>query len=201
MSDSVAIPQDLRQRRLLLQTTATLGGIGVVGTMLPFVQSMAPSAAARSRGAPVEVNPDAIRPGSLVTVAWRGKPVWILHRTRDMLARLGQHDSLLADPLSGQDQQPPYARNAARSVRPDFFVAIGICTHLGCVPTYRPEVGAADLGDRWPGGFFCPCHGSKFDLAGRVFRNVPAPLNLEIPPYEYQGETKLMIGQDLRGPA
>lgn len=201
MSNSVAISQDLRQRRLLLRTTATLGGIGVVGTMLPFVQSMAPSNAAKSRGAPVEVSLDAVRLGSLVTVAWRGKPVWILHRTRDMLDRLGQHDSLLADPLSAQDQQPTYARNAARSVRPDFFVAIGICTHLGCVPTYRPEVGAADLGDRWPGGFFCPCHGSKFDLAGRVFRNVPAPLNLEIPPYEYRGETMLIIGQDRRGPA
>ncbi|MGX6564757.1 ubiquinol-cytochrome c reductase iron-sulfur subunit [Cupriavidus necator] len=201
MSNPTAGPQNARQRRRLLLATGTVGGVGLVGTMLPFVASMAPSEAARSRGAPVEVNLDSVEPGSLVTVAWRGKPVWILHRTPDMLDRLGKHDSLLSDPLSKKDQQPAHARNATRSLRPDFFVAIGICTHLGCVPTYRPDVGAADLGGRWPGGFFCPCHGSKFDLAGRVFRNVPAPLNLEIPPYEYQGETKLVVGKDRNGPA
>ncbi|WP_024973262.1 ubiquinol-cytochrome c reductase iron-sulfur subunit [Ralstonia pickettii] len=202
MNNLDVIPQDLRLRRLLLQTTATVGGIGVVGTMLPFVQSMAPSNAAKSRGAPVEVSLGAVEPGVLVTVAWRGKPVWILHRTTAMLEGLGKHDDLLSDPRSEQtQQQPAYARNVTRSLRPDFFVAIGICTHLGCIPTYRPDVSPADLGGRWPGGFFCPCHGSKFDLAGRVFRNVPAPLNLEIPPYEYQGEARLVIGQDRSGPA
>ncbi|KDP87172.1 ubiquinol-cytochrome C reductase [Cupriavidus sp. SK-3] len=199
MIDPAASPQSARQRRLLLLATGTMSGVGLVGTLLPFIASMAPSDAARSRGAPVEVDLDSVEPGSLVTVAWRGKPVWILHRTGDMLERLGRHDSLLGDPLSKKDQQPANARNATRSLRPDIFVAIGICTHLGCVPTYRPEAGAADLGDDWPGGFFCPCHGSKFDLAGRVFRNVPAPLNLEIPPHAYQGETHLVIGQDRNG--
>ncbi|WP_367395218.1 ubiquinol-cytochrome c reductase iron-sulfur subunit [Cupriavidus sp. Agwp_2] len=201
MNNPMAVSQNARQRRLLLQATGTLGGVGLVGTMVPFVASMAPSEAARSRGAPVEVNLDTATLGSLVTIAWRGKPVWILHRTSDMLDRLGRHDRLLADPLSKEAQQPAYARNATRSLRPDFFVAIGLCTHLGCVPTYRPDAGAADLGDDWPGGFFCPCHGSKFDLAGRVFRAVPAPLNLEIPPYEYQGETRLVVGQDRSGSA
>ncbi|CAG9184805.1 Ubiquinol-cytochrome c reductase iron-sulfur subunit [Cupriavidus laharis] len=199
MNNPTADTQNARQRRLLLLATGAMGGVGLVGAMVPFVASMAPSDAARSRGAPVDVSLGAVEPGGLVTVAWRGKPVWILHRTRDMLARLGRHDRLLSDPLSQKDQQPAYASNATRSLRPDFFVAVGICTHLGCVPTYRPDVGAADLGDDWPGGFFCPCHGSKFDLAGRVFRNVPAPLNLEIPPHAYQGETRLVIGQDRNG--
>lgn len=193
--------QNARQRRQLLLATGAAGGVGLVGTMLPFVASMAPSDATKSMSAPVEVDLETVELGALVTVAWRGKPVWILHRTQDMLVRLGRHDRLLADPLSKEAQQPAYARNATRSLRPDFFVAIGICTHLGCVPTYRPEVSAADLGDDWPGGFFCPCHGSKFDLAGRVFRAVPAPLNLDIPPYEYQGETRLVVGQDRNGPA
>ncbi|SCU74710.1 Ubiquinol-cytochrome c reductase iron-sulfur subunit [Cupriavidus necator] len=201
MNNPTAGSPNARQRRRLLLATGTVGGVGLVGTMLPFVASMAPSDAARSRGAPVEADLDSVAPGALVTVAWHGKPVWILHRTRAMLDGLGKHDSLLADPLSREEQQPAYARNATRSLRPDFLLAIGLCTHLGCVPTYRPEVGAADLGDDWPGGFFCPCHGSKFDLAGRVFRNVPAPLNLEIPPYAYQGETRLVVGQDRSGPA
>ncbi|MEN7527568.1 ubiquinol-cytochrome c reductase iron-sulfur subunit (plasmid) [Cupriavidus basilensis] len=199
MNGSIAMPRDLRQRRLLLRATGTLGGIGIAGAMLPFVQSMAPSNAARSSGAPVDVRLDTVKPGNVVTVAWRGKPVWILHRTEAMLAGLRKHDDLLADPQSRQSQQPSYAANEARSIRPNFFVAIGICTHLGCVPIFRPEVAAADLGDRWPGGFFCPCHGSKFDLAGRVFKSVPAPLNLEIPPHEYLGDTRLVVGRDRFG--
>ncbi|WP_454727997.1 MULTISPECIES: ubiquinol-cytochrome c reductase iron-sulfur subunit [Cupriavidus] len=201
MSDPGAFPQKSRERRLLLLATGPIGGVGLVGAMLPFVASMAPSNAARSRGAPVEVSLDAVAPGTLVTIAWRGKPVWILHRTGGMVEQLGKHDSLLDDPQSKQDQPPSYARNVIRSLRPDFFVAVGICTHLGCVPTYRPEAGAADLGDRWPGGFFCPCHGSKFDLAGRVFRNVPAPLNLEIPPYEFLDGTRLVVGKNRYGAA
>ncbi len=146
MNNPTADTQSARQRRLLLLATGAMGGVGLVGAMVPFVASMAPSDAARSRGAPVDVRLGAVEPGGLVTVAWRGKPVWILHRTRDMLARLGRHDRLLSDPLSQKDQQPAYASNATRSLRPDFFVAVGICTHLGCVPTYRPDVGAADLG-------------------------------------------------------
>ncbi|CAJ0804035.1 MULTISPECIES: ubiquinol-cytochrome c reductase iron-sulfur subunit [Ralstonia] len=199
MSKPSVDSRTVRQRRLLLLATGTVGGVGLAGATLPFVASMAPSRAARSKGAPVEVNLDSVEPGALVTVAWRGKPVWILHRTRDMLDRLGTHDNLLGDPRSKEDQQPAYARNATRSLRPDYFVAVGICTHLGCIPNYRPEVGAPDLGDHWPGGFFCPCHGSKFDLAGRVFLNVPAPLNLEIPPYQYLDNTRLIVGEDRFG--
>lgn len=201
MIDSAAFRQSARQRRLLLLATRAMGGVGLVGTMLPFVASMAPSNGAKSRGAPVEVSLDAVEPGALATIAWRGKPVWILHRTSDMLDRLGKHDSLLSDSLSKESQQPLDARNATRSFRPDFLVAVGICTHLGCVPTYRPDADAADLGERWSGGFFCPCHGSKFDLAGRVFRDVPVPLNLEIPPYKYLGESRLMVGKDRYGVA
>lgn len=128
---------------------------------------------------------------------WRGKPVWILHRTPEMIERLRTHDDLLGDPNSKRaDQQPAYARNAFRSVKPEYGVLVGICTHLGCIPTFRPEPGAADLGASWPGGFFCPCHGSKFDLAGRVFRNVPAPSNLEVPPHRYEGDRRVLIDAD-----
>lgn len=132
----------------------------------------------------------------LVTVEWRGKPVWILHRTGQMLSLLNKHDDQLVDPKSLASQQPVYAKNATRSIRPEYLVVIGICTHLGCIPLYRPEVGAADLGPDWPGGFYCPCHGSKFDLAGRVVKNVPAPRNLDIPPHEYVSDTRLLIGKD-----
>ena len=133
-----------------------------------------------------------------ITVEWRGKPVWILHRTREMLNLLSKHDVELRDPQSEQPQQPEYARNATRSINPRYFIATGICTHLGCIPTYRNEAGAADLGAAWPGGFFCPCHGSRFDLAGRVFKGVPAPTNLVIPPHRYVTDTRVVIGDDTR---
>lgn len=181
-------------RRMLLAATAGMGGIAVIGTAIPFVSSMAPSEAAKAAGAPVEVDVSTIAPGKLLTVEWRGKPVWILHRTDAMLSALDQHNQLLADPTSKTPQQPKAADNPARALKPPFFVAIGICTHLGCIPTFRPEPGAADLGPEWPGGFYCPCHGSKFDLSGRVFKNVPAPLNLEIPEYHYVGENRLIVG-------
>lgn len=187
---------ELRRRRILLVATAGMGGIAVAGTAIPFMETLAPSEAAKAAGAPVEVDIGRIAPGTLITVEWRGKPVWILHRTDAMLAMLGKHDQLLADPKSSQEQQPPYATNAVRSIRPPFFVAAAVCTHLGCVPTFRPEPGAADIGADWPGGFYCPCHGSRFDLAGRVFKNVPAPLNLEVPPYTYLSDTRLLIGAD-----
>jgi ubiquinol-cytochrome c reductase iron-sulfur subunit len=187
---------ELRKRRILLAATAGAGGIGLVSAIIPFVESMEPSEAAKAAGAPVEVDVSRLAPGRVITVEWRGKPVWILHRTDAMLALLGKHDVMLADPRSTQDQQPPYAANATRSIRPPFFVAVGICTHLGCVPTFRPEPGAADIGADWPGGFYCPCHGSRFDLAGRVFKNVPAPLNLEVPPYRFVSDTRLLIGAD-----
>jgi ubiquinol-cytochrome c reductase iron-sulfur subunit len=157
---------------------------------------MAPSEAARAAGAPVEVDTGRAEPGALVTVEWRGRPVWIMRRTDAMLASLDKHNDQLVDPKSTQPQQPPYVANPTRSINPTLFVVTGICTHLGCVPSYRPEPGAADLGADWPGGFYCPCHGSKFDLAGRVFKNVPAPTNLEIPPHTYLTDTRLLIGED-----
>jgi len=185
---------DPQRRQILLAATTGVGVLGVVATAAPFVESMEPSEAAKAAGAPVEVDIGSLAPGKLETVEWRGKPVWILHRTDDMLARLKTLDARLADPHSKQDQQPKYADNESRAIRPPYFVAIGICTHLGCVPTYRPEPGAPDLGADWPGGFYCPCHGSRYDLAGRVYKNVPAPLNLEVPPYEFLSDTRLVIG-------
>jgi ubiquinol-cytochrome c reductase iron-sulfur subunit len=189
------------QRRLLVKATAAAGGVGLATAMIPFIQSMSPSEAAKAAGAPVEVDLSAVAPGSLSTVEWRGRPVWVLHRTGAMLAALNQHPERLADPRSQQDQQPPYAANATRSIRPEFMVMIGICTHLGCVPVFRPEVAPPDLGADWEGGFYCPCHGSRFDLAGRVYRNVPAPRNLEVPPYVFLSDARLVIGTDQRGSA
>jgi ubiquinol-cytochrome c reductase iron-sulfur subunit len=181
-------------RRALLIATGAATGIGVIATAIPFVESMEPSEAAKAAGAPVEVDIGNIEPGKLVSVAWRGKPVWVLHRSEEMLASLQKDTALLADPDSARSEQPKNAANPTRAIKPPFFVAIGICTHLGCVPVFRPEAGAADLGPGWPGGFYCPCHGSKYDLAGRVYKNVPAPLNLEVPEYQYLSDTKIRIG-------
>ncbi|WP_332698940.1 ubiquinol-cytochrome c reductase iron-sulfur subunit [Devosia sp.] len=193
-----AIPPD-PARRVWLTAACAAGGAGIVATSVPFVVSMAPSERARALGAPVEVDVGPIKPGELQTVEWRGKPVWVLRRTADMLGSLRIHDDLLSDPHSSRrGQQPAYARNDLRSMKPDIAVLVAICTHLGCVPSFRPEPGAADIGASWPGGFYCPCHGSKFDLAGRVFKNVPAPSNLEVPPHHYTGESKLLIGEGPR---
>jgi ubiquinol-cytochrome c reductase iron-sulfur subunit len=189
---------ELARRKFLLISTAGVGGVGLVATAIPFIESMAPSERARAAGAPSEIDITRIAPGALATVEWRGKPVWVLHRTSAMIANLGKHDDLLLDPGSESDQQPRYAKNAGRSRRPDFLVVTAICTHLGCIPVYRPEPGAADLPPGWPGGFYCPCHGSTYDLAGRVFKNVPAPLNLEVPPHAYHGD-KLVIGDEKHG--
>lgn len=183
-------------RRLWLTAASVSGGIGAVGAAIPFVASLAPSERARALGAPVEVDTGGIRPGELVTVEWRGRPVWILKRTPEMLQALQQHDNVLSDPLSKREElQPAYARNAFRSIKPEISVLVGICTHLGCVPTFRPA-GSAGAEPDWPGGFFCPCHGSKFDLAGRVYKNVPAPTNLEVPAHRYLSPSVLLIGQD-----
>jgi ubiquinol-cytochrome c reductase iron-sulfur subunit len=186
---------DRRRRRWLASATASIGGAGLVLTAIAFIRSMGPSERAKAAGAPVEVDPRAIAPGSLATAEWRGRPVWILHRSPDMLSRLQGHDAQLADPLSRQSVQPPWAANPVRSLRPAFLVVTGICTHLGCVPVFRPETAPADLGADWPGGFYCPCHGSRFDLAGRVFKNVPAPRNLEVPPHAYLANGLLRIGE------
>jgi ubiquinol-cytochrome c reductase iron-sulfur subunit len=186
---------ELARRKFLLASTAGVGGVGLVATAVPFVASMAPSERARAAGAPAEVDVTRIAPGTLATVEWRGKPVWVLHRTPAMVASLGKHDALLADPQSLEDQQPAYAKNAARSRRPDYLVVIAICTHLGCIPVFRPDADAPGLPPDWPGGFYCPCHGSAYDLAGRVFKNVPAPRNLEVPPHAFHGD-QLVIGED-----
>lgn len=189
---------NINRRRLLILAATGVGAVGLAAVSLPFVKSMLPSDAAKAAGAPVTVDISRVEPGMLLVVEWRGKPVWILHRTDAMLAGLGQHDNRLRDPQSSTPQQPEYARNATRSIKPRYLVAIGICTHLGCVPLYRPELATAELGPDWPGGFYCPCHGSRFDLAGRVFQNVPAPLNLVIPPHRYLSETILLVGEDGR---
>jgi ubiquinol-cytochrome c reductase iron-sulfur subunit len=188
--------EDERRRQFLMLATAAMGGVGLVATAVPFVASMLPSERAKAAGAPVEVDLNTIAPGVLQTIEWRGKPVWVLHRTAPMLASLRGHDARLADPLSDEPQQPAYAKNPLRSIKPSFLVLTAICTHLGCIPVFRPEPGAADLGSDWPGGFYCPCHGSRFDLAGRVFRNVPAPRNIEVPPHAYLSETRLLVGED-----
>lgn len=193
---SELLPADPARRRWIAAASAA-GGVGVAATAVPFVGSMAPSERAKAFGAPVEVDITRVEPGELSSVSWRGKPVWVLHRTPAMLKALDGHDGLLADPHSERpEQQPEYARNQWRSSRPEMLVLVAICTHLGCVPTFRPEPGAADIDASWPGGFYCPCHGSKFDLAGRVFKNVPAPSNLEVPPYRYVDASRLLIGVD-----
>lgn len=190
------------ERRRMLLLTAAVAGAGVAATAVPFVASLAPSERARAMGASVEVDIGDIPPGGSKTVEWRGKPVWIMRRTPEMLAALSAHDAELADPASRKDQQPDYARNPQRSIRPELFVAVGICTHLGCSPTQLPAgTNNPAVGSDWAGGFFCPCHGSTFDLAGRVFRNKPAPTNLEVPPYKYLADSKLLIGEDDAGAA
>jgi len=187
-------------RRQWLLATATAGGVAAVATAVPLVSSFAPSERARATGAAVEVDLGDIPPGGTKTVEWRGKPVWVLRRTPEMLATLAALDPALADPASRRDQQPAYATNAARAIRPEWLVVVGICTHLGCSPSAVPAGSAnPSVGDHWAGGFFCPCHGSTFDLAGRVFKNKPAPTNLEVPPHHFLADARLLIGED--GPA
>jgi len=188
-------PKDPERRRWLTATSVA-GGAGLIATSVPFVASMAPSEKARALGAPVELSLHDIAPGELRTVEWRGKPVFVLRRSPEMLDALTRHDDMLADPRSTKSEQPDYARNTARAVKPEYSVMVGLCTHLGCIPTFRPIPGAADLGANWPGGFFCPCHGSKFDLAGRVFKNVPAPTNLDVPAHHFVDGNRLLIGVD-----
>jgi len=185
------------EKRLWLIATGVGGGIATIATAVPFVSSFAPSERAKAAGGPVEVDLSDIPPGGSKTVEWRGKPVWVIWRTPEMQAALLGHDADLVDPQSERDQQPDYARNTARAIKPELFVAVGICTHLGCSPNKVPA-GAANpslLAD-WPGGFFCACHGSTFDGAGRVFKNKPAPTNLEIPPYRFTSDSRIVVGTD-----
>lgn len=187
------------RRRILIGATSAVGAVGVVGAAIPFVGSWNPSAKAKAAGAPVKYNISKIEPGAMVTVEWRGKPVYILRQTQESLDNLKKIEgmNLLLDPHSDQPQQPAYAKNTERAINKEYTVILGLCTHLGCAPLFRPDVGAVDLGgDKWLGGFFCPCHGSKYDLAGRVYTGVPAPLNLEVPPYKYESESVIVIGED-----
>jgi len=191
---------DTRKRKFLIAATTAVGGVAAAGVAVPLVMSMLPSARAKAAGAPVEVDISKVEPGMLLTVEWRGKPVWIVNRTKEMLDLLAKHDDQLSDPKSEQPQQPDYCKNATRSIKPEYLVAVGICTHLGCSPSEKLKLGSeSGLGADWPGGFFCPCHGSRFDLAARVYKNVPAPINLEIPPHQYLSDAKLLIGVDAKG--
>ena len=192
---SATLPID-PSRRLWMTTASVAGGAGLVASAVPFVASLAPSERARALGAPIEVGLQGMRPGELKVVEWRGKPVFVLRRSQDQLASLERHDDLLADPRSRRSEQPDYASNTACSARPEFVVLEAVCTHLGCIPAFRPTPGSPDVGASWPGGFFCPCHRSKFDLAGRVFKNVPAPTNLSVPPYQFTSDSTLLIGVD-----
>lgn len=188
---------DLKKRRFLTASTAVVGVIGVGFAAVPFIGSWNPSERAKALGAPEEADISKLEPGGLLRVSWRGKVVWVVHRTQQNLADLPTLDDKLADPNSEvASQQPPYAQNETRSIKPAYGVLVGICTHLGCSPTYRPEIGAEDLGADWKGGFYCPCHGSLFDLAGRVYSGVPAPTNLVVPPHQYLSDDVILIGVD-----
>ena len=187
---------DLRKRRLLTAATGVVGAIGAGYVVYPFLAAWAPSERAKAAGAPVEADISKLEVGQMLRVKWRGKPVWIVRRTEKNLQDLTTLDGMLADPSSEMPQQPEYCQNSHRSIKPEYLVAIGICTHLGCSPTYRPDIAPADLGSDWIGGFFCPCHGSRFDLAARVYSGVPAPSNLVIPPHQYLSENKILIGVD-----
>lgn len=186
---------DRKRRHFLTVATTVVGGVGAVATAIPFLSSMQPSARARAAGAPVELDISKLEPGAMTTVMYRGKPIAVVRRTADMLERLKALDSdKLRDPESREEQQPDYAANELRSRRPEILVVESRCTHLGCSPTFKPGEDAG-LGEDWKGGFFCPCHGSKFDLAGRVYKNVPAPLNLAVPPHRYLDDNTLLIGK------
>lgn len=185
---------DKRRRRFLTAAASVTGGAGVVALAWPFVSSMSPSARAEAAAAPVEVNIGAMEFGQLIKVAWRSRPVWIVRRSERMLESLDKIEDRLADPKSTvSTQQPAFATNQYRSLRPEYLVLVGICTHLGCSPLFKPETGS--VSPNWAGGFYCPCHGSRFDLAGRVFEGVPAPTNLEVPPYRFLSETTIVIGE------
>ncbi|MCX7945599.1 MAG: ubiquinol-cytochrome c reductase iron-sulfur subunit [Hydrogenophilus sp.] len=196
MSEAAVPPMDESRRQLLIATTA-VGTAGAVALAVPFVASFAPSERAKAAGAPVEADISKLPPGEMMVVEWRGKPVWILHRTPEMLATLEKIRDKLADPDSEKSEQPPYAKNIHRSIKPEYLIVEGICTHLGCSPTAKFQPGeASGLGAEWLGGYLCPCHGTLFDLAGRVFKNMPAPANLPVPPHKYLSETKILIGED-----
>jgi ubiquinol-cytochrome c reductase iron-sulfur subunit len=185
-----------KTRRNLVVATSVVGGAAGIGAAVPFAASMWPSERARAAGAPVEVDLSRIAPGELAVIEWRGKPVWVLRRTKEMIESLKAVEPRLSDPHSKASEQPKYAQNEYRSAKPDLLVLVGVCTHLGCSPQEKSAEAKAEMGADWLGGFYCPCHGSKFDFAGRVFKGSPAPLNLIVPPYTLTGETKVVVGED-----
>jgi ubiquinol-cytochrome c reductase iron-sulfur subunit len=187
---------DKGRRQLLTAATVVTGAVGAAFAATPFLASWKPSARAKALGAPVEIDISKLETGAMLKVEWRGKPVWVLRRTPEMVEGLAAVDPVLADPASEASDQPDYAQNEARALRPEFLVVLGVCTHLGCAPLSRFTPGDAELGADWPGGFYCPCHGSKFDLAGRVYKGVPAPKNLAIPPYAFVDDNHILVGQD-----
>lgn len=190
------------RRRFLTATTAVVGGVGAIFAAVPFIKSWKPSARAQVAGAPVTVDISRLEPGQRLTATWRGQPVWLIRRTEEQLAALGSLAAELRDPDSeNPEQQPEYAKNETRSIRPELLVLVGICTHLGCVPLYRPEMVPQPFASDWKGGFFCPCHSSRFDLAGRVFQGVPAPTNLKVPPYHFLDDNRVVLGVDPDGVA
>jgi ubiquinol-cytochrome c reductase iron-sulfur subunit len=200
MTAIVRTDVDEKKRRLLIVATGAAGAVATAGVAAPFLASWFPSARALAAGAPVEIDISKLEPGQQITVEWRGKPVWVLRRTPQMLAQLDKNTALLVDPDSEASRQPPYVKGPARAIKPEVFVAEGVCTHLGCSPTLKKEVGAAsDMGGDWPGGYYCPCHNSRFDLAARVFKGSPAPSNLPVPPHRYASEAVLVIGEDTKG--
>ncbi|GLQ33236.1 ubiquinol-cytochrome c reductase iron-sulfur subunit [Litoribrevibacter albus] len=184
------------RRRLLIGATSAVGAVGAVGVATPFVASWNPSAKAKAAGAPVKADISKLEPGQQMIVEWRGKPVWIVRRTEETLKNIEKLNDSVRDPNSEEPQQPAYVTGINRSIKPEILVLVGICTHLGCSPKYRPEISPADLGEDWLGGFFCPCHGSRFDLSGRVLKGVPAPINLEVPPHSYLSDNVIIVGVD-----
>jgi len=187
---------DRSKRQFLTTALSVVGAVGTGYIAVPFLSQMQPSTKAKAAGAPVEIDISKLETGQLLRVAWRGKPVWILNRTPEVLEILSSDTAKLSDPMSQESEQPEYATNEFRSIKPEIFIAVGLCTHLGCSPTFRPEIAPNDLGDEWNGGFFCPCHGSGFDLAGRVVSGVPAPTNLVVPPHRYITESRIIIGEN-----
>lgn len=187
---------DKSKRRFLVAATGVAGGVATGAVAVPFVASMLPSERAKAAGAPVEVDVGGLEPGQMMVVEWRGKPVWIVRRSKEMLQAVKASDDKVADPASKRSDQPEYAVNEFRSIKPDYLVVVGICTHLGCSPVDRFQAQAEPFDSDWKGGFYCPCHGSLFDLAGRVYKNKPAPDNLPVPPYKFAGDTRILIGED-----
>lgn len=188
---------DTSKRQFLTSALTVVGAVGSGYIAVPFLAQMQPSVKAKAAGAPVEIDISKMEPGQLLRAEWRGKPAWVLNRTPEALASLSDVENQLSDPNSLESIQPESSQNPYRSIKEELFIVIGLCTHLGCAPTFRPELAPNDLGDDWKGGFFCPCHGSKFDLAGRVYSGVPAPTNMEVPPYRFITDSLILIGEDV----